>query len=287
VLILKSCSKNYPILNDIFVLCICSLSIDIMEFRNLIPDKSLALFVKNILVFEEYNNTPKTILPFFADGYPGLIFHETQSGLVVNPHQKQMPDLFLYGQTINPIELVIEGNYKLIILQFYPFVLKSFFNIEPKSLNDSCYDFMQLADLSLTTLVQKLRAEQHLTDKVNLLSDFLYVRFQAKKQLIDFKIRQSIQLILDNKGLMSISKVCEELKLNERTLERRFVSEVGISAKKFSQIIQFQHTLIQLTVKDYTKLTDIVYTNGFADQSHFIKVFKAFTGKTPKKFKEI
>ena len=37
--------------------------------------------------------------------------------------------------------------------------------------------------------------------------------------------------------------------------------------------------------KDYTTLTDIVYENGFADQSHFIKVFKAFTGKTPKAFK--
>jgi len=74
------------------------------------------------------------------------------------------------------------------------------------------------------------------------------------------------------------------LHLNERTFERRFVAAVGISAKQFSRIIQFQQSLEQLTVKDYTKLSDIVYSNGFADQSHFIRVFKAFTGKSPKKF---
>jgi AraC-like DNA-binding protein len=59
---------------------------------------------------------------------------------------------------------------------------------------------------------------------------------------------------------------------------------VGVTAKQFAKIIQFQQSLEQITVKDYSKLTDIVYANGFADQSHFIKVFKAFTGKTPLAF---
>jgi AraC-like DNA-binding protein len=68
-------------------------------------------------------------------------------------------------------------------------------------------------------------------------------------------------------------------------LERRFLSETGLSPKQFAKIIQFQNSLTQLSVKDYTSLTDVVYQNGFSDQSHFIKVFKAFTGKTPKAFK--
>ena len=84
-----------------------------------------------------------------------------------------------------------------------------------------------------------------------------------------------------------MKKYQSELKLNERTLERRFLNEVGLSPKQFSKIIQFQLSLEQLTLKDFTKLTDIVYENGFADQSHFIKVFKAFTGKTPKTFKKL
>ena len=258
-----------------------------MEFESINPDKSIALFVKNILVFEEDQDTLKTILPFFADGYPGLIFQETKSGLLVNPHKKQMPVLFLYGQTIQPIELVMEGHYRLIIFQLYPFVPKSFFSINPISINDNCFDLLQSGDEKVKKIIQELKNAPTVNNSITILSDFLYNRFHAKKQMIDYKIRQSLQLILENKGQLSIRSVCEILKLNERTFERRFINEVGVSAKKFSQIIQFQKSLEQLTVKDYTKLTDIVYTNGFADQSHFIKVFKAFTGKTPKKFQQI
>lgn len=115
-----------------------------MNFKTVNPDKSISLFVKNILVFEETEINQKTVLPFFADGYPGLMFQDTENGLLVSPHNKQMPLLFLYGQTIKPIELVIEGTYKLIIFQLYPFVLKNFFNIRAKDVNDGCYDLQQL-----------------------------------------------------------------------------------------------------------------------------------------------
>jgi AraC-like DNA-binding protein len=255
-----------------------------MEFKNFIPDKTISLFVKSISVFEEQNSTHKTVLPFFADGYPGLIFQETKKGLLVTPHNKKMPAFFLYGQTIKPIELIMEGSYKLIIFQLYPFVLKSFFNIHPGSINDNCYDLQQTENHELRTVIYHLQAESEVSRRIEVLSSFLHSCFQAKKESLDFKVRQAIQLIIDSKGQLNISKVCEALKLNARTFERRFLSEVGVSAKQFSKIIQFQQSLEQLTVKDYNRLTDIVYSNGFADQSHFIKVFKAFTGKTPKKF---
>jgi AraC-like DNA-binding protein len=255
-----------------------------MDFKNFIPDKLISLFVKSILVFEEQNSSQTTVLPFFADGYPGLMFQETEEGLLVNPHNKKMPALFLYGQTIKPIELVITGNYKLIIFQLYPFVLKSFFNVDPKSINDNCYDLQQLETTEISTIIDQLKVDTMLERRIEILSSFLHSCFKAKKESLDYKIRQALQIIIDNKGQLNIGKLCTELKLNERTFERRFVNEVGVSAKQFSKIIQFQQSLEQLTVRDYNRLTDIVYTNGFADQSHFIKVFKAFTGTTPKRF---
>lgn len=257
-----------------------------MDIKNIVPHKSIALFVKNILVFEEADKFQKTILPFFADGYPGLMFQETNNGLFVNPHKKQMPPFFLYGQTLKPIELSLEGSYRLIVFQLYPFVLKSFFNINPKDINDNCYDLELLQNKTLGETLHALQSNTTLEYKIDTLSAFLYSNFQLKKEMLDFKVQQAIQSILDNKGQSSIHQLCAELKLSERTLERRFLSEVGISPKQFSKIIQFQLSLEQLSLKDFTKLTDIVYANGFADQSHFIKVFKAFTGITPKTFQK-
>jgi AraC-like DNA-binding protein len=238
--------------------------------------------VKNILVFEEQEKNKHTVLPFFADGYPGLIFQETENGLFVSPHNKKMPLLFLYGQTIKPIELHIDGSYKLIIFQLFPFVVKSFFDITAKDINDSCYDIAQLPNGTKTQ--NQLLKKNNLDKRIENITAFLFAIFQTKKQTLDFTIRQAIQLILERKGKLTVGELCNNLSITERTFGRRFLKEVGILPKQFSQIIQFQQSLEQLTIKDFTKLTDVVYSNGFSDQSHFIRVFKAFTGKTPKSF---
>lgn len=256
-----------------------------MESKIIHPGKAVELFVKSIMIFEEKSKTKKTILPFFADGYPGLMFQETKKGLFVNPHNKRMPDFFLYGQTIKPIELVIEGSYKLIVFQLYPFVLKSFFNVDPKSLNDDCYNLAQLKNETMPDIIETLKRIKSAAERIEIITSFLHSSFQTKRENLDFKIRQSLQLIIENKGQLTIAEMCDKLNLNERTFERRFLNEVGVSPKQFSIFTRFQQSLDQLSLKDHRKLTDIVYDNGFADQSHFIRVFKAFTGKTPKRFK--
>lgn len=255
-----------------------------MNFKSINPDKSISLFVKNILVFEETQSNQKTILPFFADGYPGLMFQDTENGLLVSPHNKQMPKLFLYGQTIKPIELIIEGTYKLVVFQLYPFVLRSFFNVNAKDLNDGCYDLneIEIGNNIILQLCQKTKLER----RIEILTELLFNIFQKKREMLDLQIRKSIHTIIENKGQISIKAICEKVHITERTFERRFLKEVGVSAKQFSTIIQFQNSLQQITIKDFNKLTDIVYSNGYTDQSHFIKVFKSFTGKTPKKFKQ-
>ena len=43
------------------------------------PDKKIALIVKNILLFED-DTRVKTVLSFFADGYPGLMYQHTEDG---------------------------------------------------------------------------------------------------------------------------------------------------------------------------------------------------------------
>ncbi|WP_268847232.1 helix-turn-helix domain-containing protein [Flavobacterium aestivum] len=253
-----------------------------MDFKSINPDKAISLFVKDILVFDEPNKVQETILPFFADGYPGIMFQETEKGLVVMPYEKEMPSFILYGQTIHPIELLMKGSYKLIIFKLYPFVLKSFFNITAKDFNDNCYDLLQVENG--INVVNELQSNCDTDARIEIISNFLVEKFITKKETLDLQIRDAIQMIIDNKGQTVIGEISGKVSMTERTFERRFLKEVGILPKQFSKIIQFQESLQQLTLKEYSKLNDLVYGNGFADQSHFIRIFKTFTGKTPKEF---
>lgn len=254
-----------------------------MNFQNIVPNKSIALFVKNIWVFENHSST-NTSLPFFADGYPGLMYQQSENGLTVNPHNIKMPKIFLYGQTIKPITLEIDGTYLIIIFQFYPFVLRAFWEIIPETINDSCYYLDNILEKSIDELTQELLFSITIQDKVDIMSKLCLMYFEKKKNNLDYTVRQAIQNIIDSKGVVPIKTIAESGNMNIRTFERRFLKETGLSAKQFAKISQFQASLHQLTSNDYKKLTDIVYKNGFSDQSHFIRVFKAFTGKTPKTF---
>ena len=111
--------------------------------------------------------------------------------------------------------------------------------------------------------------------------------FEQKQKYLDIKIKEALIIISENLGQVSITDVCDSIGVNKRTFERRFAAETGLLPKQFAKIIQFQSSLRQLAEKDYDKLTDIVYENGFSDQSHFIKVFTAYTGKTPNAFSKM
>lgn len=257
-----------------------------MDYKEIQPHDDISLFVKSILFFEG-NADKKTALPFFADGYPGLLFFESDKGLKVHPHDKQMPQFFIYGQTLEPLELVFETGYRMIVFQFYPFILKSLFTIDPKTINDNCYNLLELGDANIDVTVSRLKKTSSVDEWVNLITQYLLLVFEQKQKYLDIKIKEALIIISENLGQVSITDVCDSIGVNKRTLERRFAAETGLLPKQFAKIIQFQSSLRQLAEKDYDKLTDIVYENGFSDQSHFIKVFKAYTGKTPKAFSKM
>jgi AraC-like DNA-binding protein len=101
-------------------------------------------------------------------------------------------------------------------------------------------------------------------------------------RLAEFALTKLIQ----SKGSASLKEVQRTLQLTERTFERRFRQTVGISAKLFSKIRRFQEGLHQLRNNKYEKLSDIAYDNDYADQAHFIRNFKEFTGHSPKQYEK-
>ncbi|WP_114751624.1 helix-turn-helix domain-containing protein [Pleomorphovibrio marinus] len=257
-----------------------------MKIQHLGPDSELSPFVKNIMTFESKEDFSKTNLPFFADGFPGIMYHRTPNGLIVNPHKKLMPELFIYGQTIAPIEIEIFGSYRIIVFQLFPFTLKSIFGIDPRSINDNCFDLLHEGGENWKIFLGQLSSSNSILNDVGSISEGLTAMIHAKKANFDPTILKAIKGIMHANGLLNLANLAKELQLAKRTLERRFLASTGLLPKQFAMIIQFQNSLSQITQKEYDILTDVVYQNGYADQSHFIRVFKSFTGKTPKSFNQ-
>ncbi len=230
---------------------------------------------------ENTDSDSHTNIPLYADGYPGIMFQQAQNGFYLLPKNKKLSELFLYGQTLDPISLDVRGAHRYVVVQLYPFASKYLINIDPKELNDDCFDLLQVDYIAMEDFRVRLIRSNGLKEQISIISDLMRQLIQCHKVSENDKIEKAISIILDHHGQIRIKDILEQIYMTERTFERNFVTHVGLTPKQFAKIIQFQSSINKLTRSSYNSLLDIGLDSGFADQSHFIRTFKSYTGQTP------
>lgn len=220
-----------------------------------------------------------------ADGCPGLIFQHPAKG-VLYQNKKILPAGFLYGQATKHNMLQLSGQFSAVGIFFYPTALKTIFGLDASELTDSCVDLDFLSVKQGFQLSERLMNSISITGQTEIVSSFLFSQIQKNKQPVDEKTGYALSRIILSKGSISLKELTESLNLSERSFERKFKEYVGISPKLFSRICRFQASLKQLKHNDYNKLSDIAFENDYADQSHFIRSFKEFTGFSPNQYQQ-
>jgi len=246
-----------------------------------IKSKGLEPYINSIMVQESSDPNSHTNIPLYADGYPGIMFQQSENGLYLLPRNKKLSELFLYGQTLNPVSLDVKGPFRFVVVQLYPFASKYLLGVDPKELNDDCFDLLQLNHIDIEGFKRKLVYSTNLDEKIKIISDLILQLIESNKIEPDDRIQQAISLILQHDGKVTIKNLLDQLYITERTFERNFMSQVGLTPKQFARIIQFQSSLSQMTKANYDRLLEIGHDSGFSDQSHFIRAFKKYTGQTP------
>lgn len=222
-----------------------------------------------------------TNIPLYADGYPGIMFQQTDNGLYLLPSNKELSALFLYGQTLNPVSLDVNGAYQFIVFQLYPFASKYLLDVDPKKLNDDCYDLFNLDNIDAGSYNTRLMNVSVLEEQIEILSELILNLIDVHTTRQKDNVQHALTIILNYKGQIKIKKLLSLINTTERTLERNFKSQVGLTPKQFARIIQFQYSLSELTSSKIKTLTDVSFDSGFSDQSHFIRAFKKYTSQTP------
>ena len=105
---------------------------------------------------------------------------------------------------------------------------------------------------------------------------------QLKHRAVDSLIIHAAQKIAANSARIRIRDLIQTLNISRDAFEKRFRQTIGTTPKQFSSIVRMRK-LIE-TGKDEKSLTELAYDFGYFDQSHFIKDFKLFTGRTPSSF---
>lgn len=256
-----------------------------MNYQTFMPPEILMPFIKYFwaLEGEAIDNAEKTFSAI-PDGCPGVIMVQSEKEAFCTDNNKKLPNIFLYGQTIAPASFTSEGKLGVIGICFQPHALKSIFGVDADELTSSCVDLRLIGKKN--NLPEQLLNAATVDEQIKLLSLYLFDQQQNNNRHPDEITKYAISQLTRSKGNISLKELQQKVQLSERTLERKFKESVGISPKLFSRIIRFQESLNQMRKSDYDKLSDIAYENDYADQSHFIRVFKEFTGFSPFEYKK-
>jgi len=250
-----------------------------MRVINPIPQSRISDYVDRILAIENFNMITSFSLPLFANGTPTLLFITTKATI----NDKRTNYLTLFGQTVFPETLTIKDNFTLIAYFFKPFSLFSLFGISAKELTDYPIDLNLLSQLKANELRERLLNAESTDNMLALLNDFIFTLI-TKKNAEKEIIKSATAIIATRPSKESLIMVQNELCMTERTFERMFEKNIGIPPNLFRRICQFNSAFQQLNTRQFSKLSDLAFQNGYADQSHFIRAFKEFTNITPKEY---
>jgi AraC-like DNA-binding protein len=249
-----------------------------MKVINPIPCEKISDYVDRILVIEEALVTNPFTLPLYANGAPTLLFQTAKGTIKDNSN-----NLTLFGQTVFPETLTIRDNFTLIAYFFKPFALFALFGVSAQELTNNPINLNLLSPAKTGELQERLLNAASTREMINLLDD--YVFSLITKTTVDCQlIRFATLAIAQNASKDALLKVQQELYITERTFQRLFEKNIGIAPNLYRRIWQFNNAFQQLNNRQFTKLSDIAFSNGYADQSHYIRAFKEFTGITPKEY---
>lgn len=248
-----------------------------MNYQKIYPAEPLRKYVRYFWTLEDDSVTfSEKTFKIMSDGLPGLIFQENKKSFL-NEDNRELPQLFLYGQTTRYTENKAIENFRNIGVYFQPTALKTVFGIDANELSNQN---VNIHDILKTNISDQLLNSSDTGQRIKMLSSFLIQQaeqIKVKTENISFAIAKLQKDV-------SLSSIQNELNISERSLERYFKQYIGISPKLCKRINRFQSALDNIRKSQFNKLTNIAYHNGYFDQSHFIREFKEFAGTCPKCF---
>jgi AraC-like DNA-binding protein len=81
-----------------------------------------------------------------------------------------------------------------------------------------------------------------------------------------------------------IARLSQQSSLSTRRVTRLFEQEVGLTPKLYARLLRFRQILRHAWQKDGIDWTELALSCGYADQPHFVRDFKAFSGFTPTQY---
>jgi AraC-like DNA-binding protein len=250
-----------------------------MKIERYLPKDVLKPFIRTFIIIESEGGMVSNILP---DTSLVIAFRFRGSVVATADGQRQvLPPSVLSGIRRSSRSMAYAKGTANLLVVFHEAGAAAFFREPLHELSDMSLPLdMLMKNSQVAEMEERLAAADDNTQRICIIEQWLFSKLRNPAP--DTLVQHAIQQIQLTHGAIRIKDLAGSLYISQDAFEKRFRRQAGVSPKQFSSIVRFRHLIDRYS--GAASLTDAALSAGYFDQAHFIKDFKAFTGKTPHDF---
>jgi AraC-like DNA-binding protein len=209
-----------------------------------------------------------------------LVIHIEEPIQRVSPEGVSGLGAVLVGQATGPIALRLPRRFSTVGASFRPAGARPFANGPLSELTGRSIPLADAWGREGTELHERLRLAPGHDTRVAILRDALERRLgehAAPRRRVC-----PVARVAGNR--MPIRQAAAAAGVSVRTLERGFLSEVGLPPRELRAILRFRGALARLSRAREVGFALFAVECGYADQAHLVREFRRFTGTSPAAF---
>ncbi len=192
--------------------------------------------------------------------------------------RKEAPVVGLFGPlTHYRYNMEIPGDLRTFSARLQPAAATQLFGIDPITLVDS-FRAIELPG----GLLEQLRATPDFAGMVEPVDAWLSGLAKGKRG--SDAVTRAANHLRHARGIISVQELADEAGLSLRQFQRRFQALTGLNPKLYARICRIGQAVHRKELEPQASWTELALECGYADQSHFIRDFKALTGHLPRDF---
>jgi len=260
-----------------------STSAILMDYFITKPSNFLSQYVKHYWSLQHCNSIKSEhIQRIVPSGLFELIFYFKDKPESLDDKKQVSDPILITGQLKNFYDLKISGDLELFSIDFHPHGLSMFLDLPMKEIFNHSIPLRFVLHDTVNQLEDELSSADSHEERVKITENFLISRLRKNEKKYHYdKIRNLINLINKEKGLVDINTLVADTFLSRKQFERVFAEIIGTSPKQFLKVVRFQNAIYEKTQNPDLNLTELAYKCGYFDQAHMINDFKTLSGYTP------
>ncbi len=256
------------------------------------PSKALEHFVAFYYVMEKNvanlsSQTPELIMP---SGAPILGFHYSGNyKLDYKTRQVEikttLPDFYIAGQqTVSYLLTVSKKHTAIFGIVLKPKALWYYYGVDMRTINDKVEKMEHVLGNECNALFKKFKNTKTNVERVSLMEKHFKNKVK-EKNYIPSLIDTALDFIYKKRGCTNLKELIKETGLSERTLQRQFSVQVGVSPTQYARLIRFNNLFTEIAKPENTlDISFLTSFYNFHDISHLNKEFKKYCGESPSDF---